>query len=126
MNRTILCAVVLVACSAAASSPQVLKGIETADLDRGAAPCEDFYQFATGAWHAANPIPPSMDRWSRRWKAAEQNKEKLRDILEELSRGNWPQGSVEQLVGDHYASCMDEQSIDAAAVSYTHLRAHET
>jgi len=117
MNRTILCAVVLVACSAAASSPQVLKGIETADLDRGAAPCEDFYQFATGAWHAANPIPPSMDRWSRRWKAAEQNKEKLRDILEELSRGNWPQGSVEQLVGDHYASCMDEQSIDAAGAA---------
>src|SRR5262249_43795734 len=114
MNRTILCAVVSVGWSAAAPPPQGLKGIETADLDRGATPCEDFYQSATGAGPAANPIPPSMDRWSRRWKAAEQSKEQLRDILEELSRGNRPEGGVEQLGAEHYASCMDGQSTEAA------------
>jgi endothelin-converting enzyme/putative endopeptidase len=130
MNRSIFYAAALFACSTAhppPSAPSVqqsaplsaptLKGIETADLDRSAKPCDDFYQFATGAWHAANPIPPSMDRWSRRWKAGEQNKEKLRDILEELSHGHWPEGTVEQLVADHYASCMDEKKIDAAGVS---------
>src|SRR5260221_10800577 len=58
-----------------------------------------------------------MQRWSRRWQAGEQNKEKLRDILEDLSRGRWPEGSVEQQVADHYGSCMDEKVIDAAGVT---------
>lgn len=132
MTRILLFAAALVGCagpkpqppSAAAQRPpqpqrpqQQVKGVEPADLDRAAKPCEDFYQFANGAWRAANPIPTSMDCWSRRWKAGEQNREKLRDILEELSNRQWPEGRVEQLVGDNYASCMDERSINAAGVA---------
>ena len=59
-----------------------------------------------------------MQRWSRRWQAGEVNKERLRDILEELSRGHWPEGSVEQQVGDHYASCMDQKEVDALVSSF--------
>ena len=32
-------------------------GIYTEDVDRTAQPCEDFYQYANGAWRAKNPIP---------------------------------------------------------------------
>src|SRR6266851_6431058 len=122
MIRTLFFAAALVGCATPKTPPPQeqqpgLKGVETTDLDRTVNPCEDFYQFANGAWRGANPIPASMQRWSRRWKAGEQNKEKLRDILEELSRSRWPEGSVEQLVGDHYASCMDETSIDAAGIA---------
>jgi endothelin-converting enzyme/putative endopeptidase len=89
------------------------KGIEATDLDRGADPCADFYQFANGTWRADNPIPASMQRWSRRWAAGEQAKDQLRLILEELSvREDQPKGSAEQLIGDHYAACMDEARID--------------
>jgi endothelin-converting enzyme/putative endopeptidase len=88
------------------------------DIDRNASPCSDFYDFANGAWRKANPIPPSMQRWSRRWQAGEVNKERLKDILEEVSkRSDRPQGSVEQIVGDDYASCMDEARADAAGLS---------
>ena len=62
-----------------------LKGIETADLDRAVKPCDDFYDYANGTWRAQNPIPASMDRWSRRWKAGEDNKDQLRKILEEVA-----------------------------------------
>jgi endothelin-converting enzyme/putative endopeptidase len=112
---------VLLALAACATAPQVQKtaasaasaaapqrGVEAGDLDRSADPCGDFFQFANGNWRAANPIPQSMQRWSRRWQAGEANKDQLRSILEELSRREWPVGSVEQLVSDHYASCMDE------------------
>src|SRR5260221_6973101 len=118
MTRIFVCALIAGCAAREAVPPQEkLKGVEIADLDRKADPCEDFFEFSNGAWRAANPIPASMQRWSRRWQAGEQNKEKLRDILEDLSRGRWPEGSVEQQVADHYGSCMDEKVIDAAGVT---------
>jgi putative endopeptidase len=92
--------------------------VELGDIDHKADPCVDFYEFANGAWRAANPIPASMDRWSRRWKAGETNKERLTGILEEISKKtDWKPRSVEQQVGDLYASCMDEPAIDAAGAT---------
>src|SRR5207247_967340 len=83
-------------------------GIQVSDINRGAAPCEDFYEFANGSWRMANPIPSSMPRWSRRWAAAEATKDQLRQILEEISTvGNHPKGSVEQVAGDFYAACIN-------------------
>jgi endothelin-converting enzyme/putative endopeptidase len=54
-----------------------------------------------------------MDRWSRRWQAGEQAKDQLKDILEDVSKKtDWPKGSVEQLIGDFYGSCMDQARIN--------------
>jgi putative endopeptidase len=106
IRRVVL--LILISSSALAAGTRE-HGVEPGDLDRAADPCTDFYQFANGAWRAKNPIPPYMPRWSRRWAAGEKNKERLRDILDEVSRRqDWPRGSVEQLVGDFHASCMDE------------------
>jgi endothelin-converting enzyme/putative endopeptidase len=91
-------------------------GIEVDDLDRPAAPCADFYEFANGAWRAKNPIPASMQRWSRRWQAGEQNKEKVRALLEEIASKPQQPGTNEQRVGDFYSSCMDEKRADAAGL----------
>jgi len=86
-------------------------GVEVGDIDRGADPCTDFFQFANGAWRAKNPIPDYMGRWSRRWAAGEANKDHLKEILEETARRtDWPKGSAEELIGDFYGGCMDEAS----------------
>ncbi len=114
-------AALLVACAASPqqkalpSTPQ--RGVEVGDLDRAADPCDDFFAFSNGAWRAQNPIPASMQRWSRRWQASEANKGQLRDILDEISAKSWRAGSVEQLVGDYYASCMDEARVNAAGLT---------
>lgn len=93
------------------------RGIEPGDLDRAVPPCTDFYEFANGAWRAANPIPPSMTRWSRRWEAGERTKEELLAILDEVSASTgWPRGSVEQRIGDHYAACLDEPRVESLGV----------
>jgi endothelin-converting enzyme/putative endopeptidase len=103
--------------AARAAEPPALKGIALGDLDRSVAPCADFFEFANGTWRAQNPIPPSMVRWSRRWAAGESAKEQLKTILDDVSaKTDWPKGSVEQLIGDHYAACLDERRIDALGV----------
>lgn len=94
------------------------KGVEPGDLNRSVDACSDFYEFANGTWRAENPIPASMSQWSRRVAARESNRGQVQSVLEQTSRTtDWKPGSVEQLVGDFYASCMDEAAIDAAGLA---------
>ncbi len=120
MHRRFRAAAVLAASLASPGlvfAEEPLKGIELSDLDRSVSPCTDFFEFSNGAWRASNPIPASMSRWSRRWKAGEDAKEQLRSILDETSaKTDWPKGSVDQLVGDFYAACMDAGARNAAGV----------
>jgi endothelin-converting enzyme/putative endopeptidase len=108
----------LIAGIASSAQQAALKGIEVGDLDRSVKPCNDFYDFANGTWRAQNPIPASMERWSRRWKAGEDNKDQLRTILEELSAAPaQPKGTTAQLTGDFYAACTNVKAIDAAGIT---------
>jgi endothelin-converting enzyme/putative endopeptidase len=116
MTRSILAlALLALAAPSIPAADPALHGIAVADLDRSAKPCDDFFEFANGAWRAANPIPASMPRWSRRWEAGENAKDRLKLILDEVAaRSDWPAGSPEQLIGDYYGACMDEARVNAA------------
>lgn len=112
--KVVLAAAVLPLTAFAEQQAPAQRGIEVGDLNRTVDPCSDFYEYANGQWRASNPIPPSMVRWSRRFASGELSKEQLEGILDEVSaKKDWPAGSVEQLIGDHYASCMDEARIDS-------------
>lgn len=101
--------VVFVMSAAVLAQTSAQRGIEVSDMNPKVAACDDFFEYANGGWRAANPIPASMPRWSRRWEAGETTKDKLREILEAIAATrNHPKGSVEQLTGDFYSACMDE------------------
>jgi len=108
-------AILLLGTASGADTAQ--KGIEISDMDRKADPCTDFFEFANGAWRAANPIPASLPRWSRRWAAGESTKEQLKQLLDETAAAGQAQpGSVEQLIGDYYGACMDEATVNRLGV----------
>jgi endothelin-converting enzyme/putative endopeptidase len=88
------------------------------DLDRRIDPCTDFDAFANAPWRAANPIPAQQSRWGRRAAESEANRRDVQALLEELSRReSWPRGSIERLLSEHYASCMDESRIEGLGVA---------
>jgi putative endopeptidase len=94
------------------------KGISAGDVNRSADPCTDFYDYANGTWRAQNAIPAGKPQWSRRLAAREANKQRVTTVIQEVAaKADWPAGSPEQLVGDLYASCMDEAAIEKAGLS---------
>ena len=96
---------------------QTSAGFDPAAIDRKADPCVDFYQYACGAWNAANPIPGDQSRWGRFDALQDRNREILHKILEDASVPKPGRSAIEQKMGDYYAACMDEKSINAKGVT---------
>ncbi len=59
-----------------------------------------------------NPIPPDQSRWDTLGKLQDENLAVLRGILEKASANDPKRSSVEQKIGDYYASCTDESTIN--------------
>ncbi|MGZ8830079.1 MAG: M13 family metallopeptidase, partial [Thermoanaerobaculia bacterium] len=119
----IIAAVILAGCASqpqrpaarAAAAPST--GFDLSNVDRTANACTDFYQFANGGWMKSNPIPAGYSNWGNFTVLASSNQEKARAILSEAAKANAPAGSDPQRVGDYYASCMDEKSIERAGLA---------
>ncbi len=95
---------------------QSTPGSITANMDMTANPCLDFYQYACGTWMAKNPVPPDQSRWGTFDQLADRNRAVLHGILEKASVDDAKRSPVEQKIGDFYASCMDETTIDKLGI----------
>ena len=96
-----------------ASTPSPLSSFDLTAIDKSVDPCQDFYQYACGAWMKNNPIPPDQSSWGRFNELHERNQTILRGILEKQSADNASRNAVNQKIGDYYYSCMDEAAIEA-------------
>lgn len=95
-----------------------LTGVDVTALDKSAAPCDDFYQFACGGWMAATPIPDDESRWTRSFSVInEDNQKALRAILDRDAAGTTNGDAYGQQLGDFWASCMDEAGIEKRGAS---------
>src|SRR3954470_14466116 len=95
----------------AADLPPTIASFDLSALDRSAAPCQDFYQFACGGWLKTHPIPADQSRWGRFNELAERNKAVLHDILEKAAAGP-KTDPVDRRLGDFYSACMDETAAE--------------
>ena len=90
-------------------------GLDPAAMDRSVDPCVDFYAFSCGGWQKRNPIPPDQTSWSVYGKTATENFQFLWGLLEAAaSKPDAERTPAERKVGDFFAACMDEKTIEAA------------
>lgn len=88
-------------------------GIDPANLDTTVVPGADFYQFACGGWMEAHPLTGEYSRFGTFDLLAENNREQLRTLIEDLSAKQSEPGSVAQKIGDVYNMAMDSVRLNA-------------
>jgi len=105
--------VVITATIGLAAQSSSSEGFSVSYLDRSVDACTDFYQFACGKWLIANPVPADRARYSRLNELADRNARIVRDILENAAFTTSSRTPDEQKIGDAYAACMDQKTIEA-------------
>ncbi|WP_243324426.1 M13 family metallopeptidase [Geothrix sp. SG200] len=93
-------------------------GVDPANLDTTVKPCDDFYRFANGGWLKSHSLPADKSRYGAMEELSERNRAILQKILNETSaKTTWAKGSVQQKVGDFYASGMNEGAIETRGLA---------
>ena len=88
-----MCALLL--CASVLFAQTTQHGLDLSAIDKNASACTDFYQYATGGWLAANPIPAAFSIWGTDSLLAEKNREIMREVLEAAAKNTAaPRGSL--------------------------------
>lgn len=90
-----------------------VQSIDISDLDTTANPGESFYQYATGGWQEANPIPDEYARYGSFDKLREENQHQIQELIQELGSKEYVEGTNAQKVGDMYSIAMDSAKLNS-------------
>ena len=86
------------------------------NIDPAVKPADDFYAYANGHWQKAIVIPADQSRWGSFDMLRERNEGNLRAICERVAALQTGATPTEKMVGDFFASGMDEAAINAAGI----------
>jgi putative endopeptidase len=92
-------------------------GFDTAGMDRGVDPGDDFAAYANGTWQKTTAIPPDRSNWGTSTILTDQAEQRVRDLIEGAAGSQAAKGSAAQKVGDFYTAFMDEAAIEKAGRS---------
>lgn len=85
---------------------------DKAAMDTTIKPGDNFFLYANGGWMKTAVIPDDQSGWGSFYTLYQDNLKKLRELLEEAAGSNSSSGSMEQKLGDYYASGMDTIAIN--------------
>ena len=88
-------------------------GVDLAGRDQAKAAGDDFDAYANGGWAAKFDIPSDLSSYGTFIKLRLDAEEDVHAILKDLAKKDHAPGSLEQKVGDAFASWMNEEAIDA-------------
>ncbi len=109
LSKPTLLALALVVAFGAADAQAAKK--KKAKAPTVSAECSDFYTSANAAWFKSNPLPSGASSLSALGQLRERSQQKQKDLLDAAMQT--PQGNVQKLLGDFWASGLDEAAVEA-------------
>jgi putative endopeptidase len=94
------------------ASKPATRFILTENMDSAVRPGDNFYLFVNGRWQKNAVIPQTESSVGAFLDVYNHTKDNIKSILEETSKGTQAPGSIEQKVGDLYASGMDSETVE--------------
>lgn len=88
------------------------RGLSVQNIDSAIKPGDNFYLYANGKWYDTATILPTESRAGARLEMDNIARTHIKGILEDAAGANNTAGSIEQKVGDLYASGMDTNTIE--------------
>jgi len=91
---------------------QNAKRVVITGIDTSKKPGDDFFKYANGIWSDTARIPASQTGVGSYSFMNYPQRLRMQGILDSIAKGKYPAGSLEQKVGDFYASGMDMAAIN--------------
>ena len=91
-------------------------GVETKFISDSLNAGDDFYRYASEGWLDTFEIPEEFSRYGSFTVLFERSEKRVRNIIETAAKNGGAAGSVEQKIGDFFASYTDIDAINAAGL----------
>jgi predicted metalloendopeptidase len=91
--------------------------LSVAEMDRSIKPGDDFYRYANGGWLGTVTIPSGQASYDTRAMLMQTTSRRVQDLVQQAAASHSIPGSVEQKVGDYYASLMNGDAIEARGLT---------
>jgi putative endopeptidase len=95
--------------------------LKPAEFDQKVGACQNLFTYVNANWINAHPIPSDRTSWGSFEMLEEQSLAAQQTIVEDAAKGKNKPGSLEQKIGDFYATGMDEGAIEKSG--YDPIRA---
>lgn len=96
-------------------------GIDRANMNLEAKPGTDFFEYAAGGWMKAHPLTPEYPQYGQFTTLQEENRKQLQELIEEMAKGAYAHGTLQQKIGSLYNLAMD--SVRRNAEGWTPIKA---
>ena len=102
----------------AAAQPELgTWGVDLTAQKPAVKPGDNFFEYMNGTWLDNFVMPADRTNFGAFTVLAERSRDQVKTVIDEVSSGDYPQGSVEQKIGDYYASYMDVESVNAKGIN---------
>ena len=91
--------------------------INRSNFDESVSLKDDFYQYATGGWQAANPLKPEFARYGTFDQLRETNEVRVNELFAEIAKSKAKPGTVDQKIADLYNMGLDSTRLNNEGVA---------